>query len=123
MTRIRKVGLSIIVALAAFAAYEVVTSYIAYTGDAYVHPDLVSLAPQVTGRIISVDVRDNQDVAEGDLLATIDPVPFQLAVEQRRAEADEARAQVASDRDRIASALDALAAATSAAGYAKETQV
>src|ERR1700744_6176721 len=123
MTRGRKVGLSIIVALAAFAAYEIITSYIAYTGDAYVHSDLVSLAPQVTGRIISVEVRDNQDVHEGDLLATIDPVPFRLALDQRRAEANEAHAQLAADQDRIASAHDALAASTSAANYAKETQV
>jgi multidrug efflux system membrane fusion protein len=106
--------------LAAFIAREVLTSYVAYTAD---ESDLVSLAPQVTGRIVSVQVSDNQDVTEGDLLATIDPVPFQLALDQRRAEASEAHAQAASDRDRIASARDVLAAATSAAGYARETQV
>jgi multidrug efflux system membrane fusion protein len=106
MTRGRRVGFTAALLLAAFIAWEVLTSYVAYTGDAYVQSDLVSLAPQVTGRIVSVHVSDNQDVAEGDLLATIDPVPFQLAVEQRRAEADEERAQVASDRDRIASAQE-----------------
>jgi multidrug efflux system membrane fusion protein len=123
MTRGRRVGLAAIILLAAFAAYELITSFVAYTGDAYVQSDLVSVAPQITGRIVSVDVSDNQDVSEGDLLATIDPVPFQLAVDQRRAEADEAHAQAASDRDRIASARDALAAAISAAGFARETQV
>jgi multidrug efflux system membrane fusion protein len=69
-----------------------------------------------------VHVVDNQSVVEGDLLATIDPVPFQLTVDQRRAEVDEARAQVAADQHLIASAQDALAAASSAAGYAHETQ-
>jgi multidrug efflux system membrane fusion protein len=123
MTRKQRIGLSIIVLAAAFAAYEAFTSFVAYTGDAYVQSDLVSLAPQVTGRIIAVHVADNQDVAAGDLLVTIDLVPFQLALDARRAEAAEAHALVATDNDRIASAQDALAAATSAANYAKETQV
>ncbi len=123
MTRGRRLGLAAAILAATFIAYEVLTSFVAYTGDAYVQSDLVSLAPQVTGRIVSVRVADNQEVVEGDLLATIDPVPFQLALDQRRAEADEARAQIATDQDRIASARDALAAANSAAGYAKETQV
>jgi membrane fusion protein, multidrug efflux system len=122
MTRGRRVGLVIIILLAAFAAYELITSFVAYTADAYVRSDLVALAPQVTGRITAVHVADNQDVAEGDLLATIDPVPFQLALDQRRAEASEARAQVTADQNRIASAQDALDASVSAANYAKETQ-
>src|SRR5215831_15458384 len=122
MVRGRRVGIAAAIALAAFAAYEVTTSFLAYTGDAYVQSDLVSVAPQVTGRIIAVHITDNQEVAEGDLLATIDAVPFELTVDQRRAEAAEARAQIASDQHRIASAQDALAAAISAANYARDTQ-
>src|ERR1700742_601481 len=106
MTRKRRVGLAAIVVIAGFAAYELITTFLAYTGDAYVQSDLVSVAPEVTGRIVSVNVTDNQDVAKGDLLATIDPVPFQLAVDQRRAEASEARAQAASDQHRIGSARE-----------------
>ncbi len=79
MTRGRRVGLAAAIALALFVAYEVISSFVAFTDDAYVQSDLVALAPQVTGRIIAVHVADNQDVAEGDLLASIDPVPFQLA--------------------------------------------
>jgi multidrug efflux system membrane fusion protein len=122
MTRKKRVGFAVIIIVAAFAAYELITSFLAYTGDAYVQSDLVSLAPQVTGRVIAVHVAGNQDVTEGDLLATIDPVPFQLAVDQRRAEAIEAKAQIAADQHRIDSARDTLAAAVSAANYAKETQ-
>lgn len=122
MTRARRVGIAAAVLLAAFVAYEVITSYLAYTGDAYVQSDLVSLAPQVTGRIIAVHVADNQDVKEGDLLASIDPVPFQLTADQHRAEVEESAAQIASDRNRIASAQAALAAAVSAANFAQETQ-
>ena len=122
MVRGRRVGIAAAIVLAVFAAYEITTSFLAYTGDAYVESDLVSVAPQVTGRIIDVHVSDNQDVVRSDLLATIDPVPFQLMVDQGRAEAAEARAQIASDQYRIASAQDALVAAISAANYARETQ-
>jgi membrane fusion protein, multidrug efflux system len=122
MTRARRVGIAAAILLAVFVAYEVITSYLAYTGDAYVQSDLVSLAPQVTGRVIAVHVSDNQDVKEGDLLASIDPVPFQLTADQHRAEVEEAGAQIASDRNRIASAQAALAAAVSAATFAQETQ-
>jgi len=122
MTRKKRVSLAVVIALAAFAAYKLITSLLAYTGDAYVQSDLVWLAAQVTRRVIAVHIADNQDVTEGDLLATIDPVPFWLAADQRRAEATEARAQIAADQHRIEPAGDTLAAAVSAANYAKETQ-
>lgn len=122
MTRARRIGIAAAVLLGVFVLYEVITSFLAYTGDAYVQSDLVSLAPQITGRIVAVHVADNQDVKEGDLLASIDPVPFQLAVDQRRAELEEARSQIASDHNAIASAQAALAAATSAADLAQVTQ-
>ena len=62
MTRGRRLGLAAAILAATFIAYEVLTSFVAYTGDAYVQSDLVSLAPQVTGRIVSVRVADNQEV-------------------------------------------------------------
>ncbi len=68
--------------LALFIAWEVFTTYVVYTDDAYVRSDLVALAPEITGRIITVHVVDNQTVKKGDKLVTIDPVPFQLVVNQ-----------------------------------------
>jgi multidrug efflux system membrane fusion protein len=122
MTRGRRISIAAAMVLGFFALYEITTSFLAYTADAYVESDLVALAPQVTGRIVAVHVADNQNVVQGDLLATIDPVPFRLTVDQRRAELDEARAQVAADQHLIASAQDTLVAATAAAKYAQETQ-
>ena len=122
MTRRRRIGLTLAVLVGIFVLYEVATSIIAYTSDAYVQSDLVALAPQVTGRIVGVHVSDNQNVAQGDLLASIDPVPFRLAVDQRQAELNETHAQLSADRDTIAAAQDAFASATSAANYARETQ-
>jgi len=122
MTRGRRIGLAVAIIISAFALYEVTTSFLAYTADAYVQSDLVALAPQITGRVVAVHVTDNQNVIQGDLLVSIDPVPFQLTVDQRRAEVEETRAQVAADQHLIDSAQDALTAAISAATYAHETQ-
>jgi len=106
----------------AFVLYELVTSFIAYTDDAFVRSDLVAVAPQVTGRIIAVHVVDNQTVRIGDPLLSIDPEPFQLVVAQRQAQIAEAKAQVQADRDAIAAAQDAYNGALAAAGFARDTQ-
>ena len=102
--------------------YELVTSYVAYTDDAYVRSDLVGVAPEVTGRIVAVHVIDNQEVRKGDLLVTIDPTPFELVVAQKQAEIVETKAQVAADQDVIASAEDVRNGAVAALEYARVTQ-
>jgi multidrug efflux system membrane fusion protein len=76
--------------------------FFAYTDNAYVTSDLVSVAPYISGRIVSVNIVDNQTVKKGELLATIDPMPFQLALNEKQAKKTEAEAQLAVDRDVIA---------------------
>ncbi|VTZ27841.1 Secretion protein HlyD family protein [Methylocella tundrae] len=122
MTRAYRLALIAAAFIALFALYEAVTSFVAYTDDAYVRSDLVAVAPQVTGRIIAVHVADNQWIKAGDPLIEIDPVPFQLAVNQFAAEIDEAKAQVQVDQDSIAAANDAVKAAVSALALARITQ-
>jgi membrane fusion protein, multidrug efflux system len=122
MTRKRRVLLVLGGLATVFLLYELAGQVIAYTDDAYVRSDLVAVAPQVTGRIIGVDVVDNQTVAKGDRLASIDPEPFQLAVAQKQAEIDESTAQLAGDRDASAAAQDLVASATSAAELARVSQ-
>ena len=55
--------------------------FIAYTSDAYVRSDFVGVAAQVSGVVSHVPVANDQKVAVGDLLATLDPEPFALAVD------------------------------------------
>jgi membrane fusion protein, multidrug efflux system len=78
--------------------------FFAYTDDAYVVSDFVNVAPYISGRIISLNIVDNQTVRKGELLATIDPAPFQLALNEKQAKKTEAEAQLAVDRDTIAAA-------------------
>lgn len=42
----------------------------------------VAIRAQVTGQIVSIDFRQGQDVKKGDVLAKIDPAPFQAALDQ-----------------------------------------
>ncbi len=85
--------------------------------------DLVALAPEITGRIIAVHVVDNQTVKKGDKLVTIDPVPFQLVVNQTKAQIEQAKALLKSSQEELGTAQAALAALRRSANvYAAQEQ-
>ena len=119
LRRIVAVGGTILVL---FLLYEVFTYFVAYTDDAYVQSDLVAVAPEITGRIIKVHVVDNQVVKKGDKLISIDPVPFQLVVNQWKAQVEKAAAELRVSQEELDTAQAALAASTSAHTYAVQEQ-
>jgi membrane fusion protein (multidrug efflux system) len=61
------------------------------TDDAYVGAQKVLITSDVSGKIISVAVKEGQQVKTGDTLFQIDPVPYQLAAAQTRAKLDDAK--------------------------------
>ena len=81
------------------------------TDNAYVQQDRVTVYADVSGRIVEVDVKENQSVAAGDLLFRIDPEPFRIALDQADAALASARLQVAQYRATYQQALAALKAA------------
>jgi multidrug efflux system membrane fusion protein len=97
---------SIVVIIAA-AGLLVVVLYIndirPSTNDAYLHADLVRMAPEVSGRIVDLPIRDNQAVKKGDLLFAIDPEPFRLRLEQARAQVQALEASIKLQTDQVAS--------------------
>ena len=93
--RYRRLWIACILILAATALYFTGGAYFAYTDDAYVRSDLVAIAPEVSGIVKTIDVANNQAVAAGDLLATIDPRPFQLDVDLKQQEITRLEAAVA----------------------------
>ena len=54
----------------------------------------VAIRAQVNGQIVSVDFRQGQEVRKGDVLAKIDPAPFQAAFDQAVAKKSEDEAQL-----------------------------
>jgi multidrug efflux system membrane fusion protein len=120
LTRPQRIAVAAAILVLIVILYEIASSFIAYTSDAYVQSDLIGVAPQVTGRIVDVSVMDNQSVTAGDPMVTIDPVPFRFAADQHRAEVNEAKAQIAADLDMITSSQAEVDAATASATYAHE---
>ena len=55
------------------------------TDDATIRANFVGIAPKVSGHIVDLPIRDNQQVTQGDLLFVIDPRPYEIALEKARA--------------------------------------
>ncbi|MBV8613497.1 MAG: HlyD family secretion protein [Acetobacteraceae bacterium] len=80
--------------LAGLLAWAMWQAYMAapWTRDGTVRAYVVTIAPEVAGRIAQLPVVANQFVHKGDLLVGIDPTDYAIAVEQAQAAADQARA-------------------------------
>ena len=64
------------------------------TDDAYVQAGTINLAAQVTGPVDKIYVKDHEIVKKGQLLFTIDPQPFQIAVNKAQATVEAQRASL-----------------------------
>ncbi len=51
-----------------------------FTTQARVHAFVVPIAPQVSGNVISVEVKNNDQVTAGQVLIRIDPTDYEIAV-------------------------------------------
>lgn len=69
-----------------------------HTDNAYVQADIVHIAPRVSGPVVSLPVHDNQHVKQGDILVQIDPVDFEVRVEEATADLALSEAQIAQSR-------------------------
>jgi membrane fusion protein (multidrug efflux system) len=74
------------------------------TENAYINADVVSVASQVSGRVIAVHIVDNQHVHKGDALLDIDPAPFAIALERAQADLAQARQSARQDNADVAGA-------------------
>ncbi|WP_434033818.1 multidrug transporter subunit MdtN [Cupriavidus sp. a3] len=81
-------ALAILLTLAAIALTIVVVWRLdtaPRTDDAYAYADTINVAPEVSGRIVELAVKDNQAVKRGDVLFRLDPRPFEAQLEKARA--------------------------------------
>ena len=81
------------VAAAVWACWTIWDAFMAapWTRDGRVRAYTVSIAPEVSGRIIELHVADNQFVHKGDVLLVIDPTDFAIAVSVNQAQLEQAR--------------------------------
>jgi membrane fusion protein (multidrug efflux system) len=102
-------GLLVVAAVGAYVAPSVVRAFSTVsTDDAYVNGHVTFIAPRVAGKVIDVLVDDNNPVKTGDLLVRIDPEPFQVQVNLKRAAVQVAEGDLAAAESQ-ARGLEALA--------------
>jgi RND family efflux transporter MFP subunit len=78
------------VAVATLFAWAMWQAYMVapWTRDGTVRAYVVTMAPEVAGRIVKLSVADNQLVRKGDVLFEIDPADYRIALEQAQAQAE-----------------------------------
>lgn len=89
-----------------------------YTDNAYIRGYVTTLAPEVSGQLTSVLVRDYEVIHQGQLLAQIDPSSYAASVEQAIADLDAAKSDLANNTQSQASAIATLSARKAALGSA-----
>lgn len=120
-----RVGMTLaMVAAAIFAGSWIWQHYMysPWTRDARVRADVVTIAPDVSGWVVELNVRDNQQVKAGDLLMSVDHDRYQAAVEKARAVVDIRRQQL-SLREHEASRRSRLGAQAISAELLENAQI
>jgi multidrug efflux system membrane fusion protein len=85
-----------------YVVYEFCTTFLVVCRDAYLTADIVAVAPEVSDPMLRLAVADNQSVATGDLLFTIDPRPYQIELDRQKAALALAEANLSGAKDRLA---------------------
>jgi membrane fusion protein (multidrug efflux system) len=91
------------------------------TDNAYLKQDKVGVSAEIVGKIVQVNVKENQHVNAGDLLFTIDPEPYRLQIAEANAAIATAQANVtALSHDAALTGAD-IGAAREDIGFAQAT--
>lgn len=100
MKKLKYFSTLLIAAVAIFAVWLVWNYYMQspWTRDGKIHAEQVSIAPQVSGTIADLQVKDNQRVKAGETLFKIDDTPYRIAIanalaQQAKASSDLLNAQ------------------------------
>ncbi len=91
------VGVPAIAAVAGFTLYVTGGRYVS-TDDAYIQAARVAVSSDVAGRVVEVDVHDNQPVHAGQVLFKLDDRPYRIAVEDAEAHLAAARLKVSAEK-------------------------
>jgi membrane fusion protein (multidrug efflux system) len=110
--RLRKVlmvgGVGIALAVAG-AVYLLGGRYIG-SDDSYVHANKLTVTTDVSGLVKTVNVHEGQQVKAGQILFTLDPLPFQIALDNAKAALASTVQDVESTRAQYRAALGQIAA-------------
>jgi multidrug efflux system membrane fusion protein len=120
----RRIGRWVVIGVAMAAAlgllltlYQV--NHSPRTDDASVWANYIEVAPQVTGWLVELPIKDNAFVKQGDLLFVIDPRPYEYALQQALSDQKALEEQIIDERRRIAAQNSAVLAAGAAVTTSK----
>ena len=82
----RVIQVALIALMVVFIYHVIADRLTPYTAQAAVDTPFAQVAPQVSGQVIAVEVKDNARTRKGQVLFRIDPQPFEIAL--RTAEAN-----------------------------------
>lgn len=85
------------------------------TDDASARANFIEIAPEVSGRLVQLPVRDNAFVKKGELLFTIDSRPYEYALQQALSDQAALEQQIVDAERRIAAQKSAVQAASASA--------
>lgn len=83
---------------AGYGAYRYFAYYDTRSTDAYVSAHVVNMATIVSGPVVKLHIRENQQVKKGEKLIEIDPLPYRYAVQQAKAKLKMAKLDYENER-------------------------
>ena len=110
-------GVVVVVLIAAVAYFS--GGRIVSTDDAYIQVAGVDVSSNIAGRVVEVDVKENQWVTPGQVLFRLDPAPYEIAIDQAKAQVADARQQLQGDLATWRQRQSELKNAQDAAAYAE----
>ncbi len=127
-TGISKATVRKVLMLGGVIVVAAVSGYVYLTGgryisadDSYVHANKLMVSTDVSGLIQTVDVKQGQMVKRGDILFTLDPHPFQIALANAKATLSQTVLDVESDKGAYRSALAQISAQRPQVALTKQT--
>jgi membrane fusion protein (multidrug efflux system) len=105
------------VAVVGVLAYYLLTGRYVSTDDSSVQAAQTSISANVSGRVVELDVHDNQQVPRGQILFRLDDRPFRIAVEDAQAKLEAARMQIAAAKATYRQQLASLSSARVTLAY------
>ena len=108
----RWIGIAVVVgAVVALLFAILLTDIHPRTDDASVRANFIGIAPEVSGLLVQLPVKDNAYVKTGDLLFEIDPRPYEYALQQALSDQESLEQQIVDEQRRIAAQRSAVQAA------------
>src|ERR1700730_15775025 len=91
------------------------------TDDASVRANFIEIAPEVSGRLAQLPVKDNAFVKQGDILFVIDPRDYEYALQQALSDQENLEQRIIDTKRKIAAQNSAVEAAKAAVHNSKTT--